>query len=60
MDMDKWFGRGASGYMQWGFMATPYDNGDGDRTFGMDRIFHSDWDGLYAVYSSRGSSLTWE
>jgi hypothetical protein len=58
-DMDKWFSRGSSGYMQWGFMATSYDNGDGDRTFGMDRVFHSDWDGLFSAYGARAASLAW-
>ena len=58
-DMDKWFSRGSSGYMQWGFMATSYDNGDGDATFGMDRALHSDWDGLFTVYSASAASLAW-
>ena len=55
-DMDKWFGRGASGYMQWGFMATG-DNGDGDRLSGMDRVFHSDWDALFDLYRQRAHAL---
>lgn len=50
-DIAKWVGRGARGYMQWGLMATGYDNGDGDRTFGMDHVFHTDWDDYFAVYS---------
>jgi hypothetical protein len=58
-DMDKWFGRGASSYMQWGFMATGSDNGDGDRNVGMDRVFHSDWDALFAVYRDRAAVLAW-
>ncbi len=45
------FGAGADGYMQWGLMATGSDNGDGDRTYGMDHVFHADWDGLAASYS---------
>lgn len=56
-DMDKWFGLGARGYLQWGFMATT-DNGDGDRRSGMDRVFHSDWDGLVRVYRDRAAALT--
>lgn len=55
-DMDKWFGLGARGYMQWGFMATQ-DNGDGDRLSGMDRVFHSDWDALTQLYHSRAQVL---
>lgn len=49
-DLVKWSGRGASGYLQWGLMATTYDNGDGDRLFGMDRVFHNDWQAYVNVY----------
>jgi len=57
-DMDRWFGRGARGYMQWGFMATPQDNGDGDVQYGMDRTLHAeDWEKLRKVYSERAASL---
>lgn len=55
-DMDVMFGRGACGYMQWAFMAGG-DNSDGDRDRGMDRKFHSDWDGLWTIYSSRARVL---
>ncbi len=55
-DMQKWFGLGARGYLQWGFMATP-DNGDGDRQSGMDRAFHSDWDQLAGIYRARAQEL---
>ncbi len=56
-DMEKWFARGARGYLQWGFMATP-DNGDGDRMSGMDRgAFHDDWDALTATYRQRAQAL---
>jgi O-glycosyl hydrolase len=55
-DMDKWFGRGASGYMQWGFMATR-DNGDGDQQSGMDGDFHTDWDNLFNLYRQRAEAL---
>jgi mannan endo-1,4-beta-mannosidase len=51
-DVSGWFGKGARGYLQWGFMAAGSDNGDGDTSFGMDKVFHSDWDGLQATYSS--------
>lgn len=56
-DVAKWIGRGADGYMQWGLMASPYDNGDGDRTFGVDRVWHTDWDGYSAVYTYWGNLL---
>jgi hypothetical protein len=55
-DMDVMFGRGACGYMQWAFMAGG-DNGDGDDKRGMDRRFHSDWDGLWNAYSTRAKAL---
>lgn len=48
--------RGARGYMQWGFTAITPDNGNGDRQFGMDRLFHaSDYDGLFRVYGAAAS-----
>ncbi|MSQ04344.1 MAG: hypothetical protein EXR71_21100 [Myxococcales bacterium] len=46
------YGSGADGYMQWGLMATGSDDGDGDRTYGMDRVFHDDWDDLTSAYQS--------
>ena len=58
-DMDHWFGAGdgARGYMQWGFMATSNDIGDGDRDSGMDRVLHHDWDALFALYRTRAGDL---
>lgn len=57
-DMVLWFDRGAQGYMQWGFMATDFDNGDGDRASGMDRgIHHDDWDELYRTYLKQAGDL---
>jgi hypothetical protein len=45
--------RTASGYMQWGFTVITPDNGNGDRQFGMDRLFHaSDYDRLFTMYSA--------
>jgi hypothetical protein len=40
-DITKWINRGADGYLQWGLMATQYDNGDGDRYHGVDLVFHA-------------------
>ncbi|MEP0844048.1 MAG: cellulase family glycosylhydrolase [Phycisphaerae bacterium] len=40
-DVAKWLARGVDGYMQWGLMASSYDNGDGDRMFGVDPVFHA-------------------
>jgi murein DD-endopeptidase MepM/ murein hydrolase activator NlpD len=57
-DMDRWFGLGASGYMQWGFMPVPGDIGDGDDDAGMDRKWHGhDFDGLFALYQERAATL---
>lgn len=68
-DMDEWFKRGAQGYMQWGFMATTSDNGDGDAMSGMDRgtiriekdgqrvVAHRDWDDLFNEYRNRAMQL---
>jgi hypothetical protein len=54
-DIRKWLGRGASGYMQWGLMATPYDNGDGDWNYGMDQALHPlDWAAYVTVYARWG------
>lgn len=57
-DMDRWFGLGASGYMQWGFMPVDGDIGDGDDDAGMDRKFHGhDFDGLFQLYRARAEAL---
>jgi len=54
-DIRKWLYRGASGYMQWGLMATPYDMGDGDWVFGMDQALHPwDWAAYVSVYAHWG------
>lgn len=38
-DMNLWFNqRGVVGYLQWGLMASNYDNGDGDWYFGVDKV----------------------
>ncbi len=47
-----WKQRGASGYMQWGFLATGQDNGDGDKDFGMDTIFHTDFTALSTTWTT--------
>jgi hypothetical protein len=56
-DMAKWFGGGAKGYMQWGFMPSASDNGDGDVTYGMDHVWHDDWDALFALYKGQAAGL---
>ncbi|MCX6049792.1 MAG: carboxypeptidase regulatory-like domain-containing protein [Chloroflexi bacterium] len=57
-DMDRWFGFGASGYMQWGFMPVGGDIGDGDTDSGMDRQWHgNDFDELFTLYRERATAL---
>jgi len=54
-DIRKWLDRRASGYVQWGLMATPYDMGDGDWVFGMDQALHPwDWAAYVSVYAHWG------
>lgn len=36
--LQHWFDKGAAGVMQWGLMGTDYDNGDGDSSYGVDRV----------------------
>jgi hypothetical protein len=56
-DMRRWFeGKGARGYMQWGFMSGG-DIGDGDNCRGMDQAFHTDWDSLFAAFQERARNL---
>lgn len=56
-DLQRWFSLGARGYMQWGFMATGQDMGDGDGDSGMDRTLHHDWDALFHAYRAKASAL---
>ncbi len=57
-DMDRWFGFGASGYMQWGFMPVNGDIGDGDDDSGMDRKWHGGhFDALFNLYRDRAAAL---
>lgn len=48
-DIQKWINRGARGYMNWGLMVPNRDIGDGDRMFGIDRVWHS---GDFAAYEN--------
>jgi len=57
-DMDHWFGLGARGYMQWGYMPVQGDIGDGDDDAGMDRKWHGhDFQGLFQLYRDRAATL---
>ncbi|MGD9369526.1 MAG: hypothetical protein PVH87_27700, partial [Desulfobacteraceae bacterium] len=55
-DMANWFGRGASSYMPWGFMATDRDNGDGDNVVGMGKQL-GDWKELFELHRLCGDKL---
>ena len=57
-DITKRFNNGADGYLYWGLMATPYDNGDGDRDFGIDQVFNDDdWVAYGQMFHTWGTSL---
>ena len=48
-----WEGNGAKAALQWGLVAKGLsDNGDGDSTFGMDTIWHTDYAALAAIFNS--------
>jgi len=56
--VNKWYDtRLASGFMQWGYQAGPYDIGDGDNNLGMDRYAHPDYDSLFSIYQTRANAL---
>jgi hypothetical protein len=56
-DLAYWFGRGASCYMPWGFVATDIDNNDGDLKIGMIGPKHSDFSQLYQLFKWCGDML---
>lgn len=51
-EINFWRGKGASAYLQWGFLAKELeDNGNGDRVYGMDGLWHlADYDDLFGLY----------
>jgi hypothetical protein len=56
-EMDALFGKGASGYMPWGFMAGS-NNGDGDAALGIDQVFHgADFQSLLGHFRARAQHL---
>ncbi len=70
--MRKWLEEeNAKGLMQWGFMATENDCGDGDKKYGMHRAklelmehgavvcCHTDYDALKEVYQERAEAMRW-
>jgi hypothetical protein len=49
-ELDFWISQGMSGFLQWGFIASGLsDTGDGDSTFGMDTLWHTDYASLFAL-----------
>lgn len=52
-EIDFWKSRGVAAILQWGFIARDLgDNGFGDRDVGMDTLWHTDYDSLFALYQS--------
>ena len=50
-EVNFWRNKGVGAFLQWGFIAKGLsDNGNGDTNFGMDTIWHTDYDKLVAVF----------
>lgn len=50
-EINYWKTKGASAFLQWGFIAKGLsDNGDGDKKYGMDNLWHNDYDGLFSLF----------
>jgi hypothetical protein len=56
-DMATWFRKGASCYMPWGFVATDFDNNDGDINVGMTGPLHPDFAELFELHKQCGQLL---
>jgi hypothetical protein len=56
-DLANWFRKGASCYAPWGFVATPFDNNDGDVNVGMTGPVHPDYPQLYELLRQCGQLL---
>ncbi len=55
--VDRFFDvKGADAVLNWGFMVGS-DNGEGDGCFGIDTLFHFDWNDVYGYYQGKGASL---
>lgn len=60
-EIDFWKSQGVTAVLQWGFLAKGLgDNGNGDGTWGMDTVWHTDYDQLFILYSAynRTTSVT--
>lgn len=56
-ELDYWKGQGVAAVLQWGFIAKGLaDNGNGDGKYGMDTIWHTDYDALAAVFQNYAGS----
>ncbi|MBI4037399.1 hypothetical protein HY385_03170 [Candidatus Daviesbacteria bacterium] len=52
-ELDFWKSQGVTAVLHWGFLAKGLpDNGNGDGTYGMDTIWHTDYDALANLYAS--------
>jgi hypothetical protein len=49
--------KSADGILQWGLMTGGVDNGQGDKCYGIDDLFHSDFTDVFNLYVSWGSTL---
>lgn len=57
-EIDYWKSLGVSAILQWGFMAKGLsDNGNGDNKYGMDNIWHTDYDVLASLFQSYGQTI---
>lgn len=52
-EINYWKDQGVSSVLQWGFIAKNLsDNGNGDSQYGMDTVWHTDYDALFDVYKN--------
>lgn len=58
--LNYWRNLGAVAYLQWGFIAKGLgDNGNGDRAYGMDTIWHcADYNKLFTIYQQAAGLTT--
>lgn len=58
-ELDFWKNQGASAILYWGLIAQGIpDNGNGDRVYGMDNLWHNDYSNLAKVFNSAYSPTT--
>ncbi len=56
-ELNYWKSQGVSSFLQWGFIAKGLtDSGNGDSIYGMDTIWHTDYDQLFTLYKQANPS----